>query len=48
MLSLTSPVRANALPDESAIAELERLATLDPIEQRDKALREIPEPKRKG
>jgi hypothetical protein len=45
-----SPGRVNAaaLPDESAIAELERLANLDPDEQRAKALAEINEPKRKG
>lgn len=42
------PVRAGALPDEAAIAALERLATLDPAEQRANALAEIPEPKRKG
>lgn len=42
------PLRAGALPDEAAIAALERLATLDPAEQRAKALAEIPEPKRKG
>lgn len=41
-------VRATALPDEAAISAMERLATLDPDEQRKKALAEIPEPKRRG
>lgn len=43
-----SPVRASAPPEEAAIEALERLATLDPVEQAAKALAEVPEPKGKG
>lgn len=45
---LRGQVRPTMPPDEAAIAALERLATLDPAEQRAKVLAEIPEPKRKG
>jgi len=43
-----SPVRANALPEEAAVEALERLATLDPVEQEAKAIAEVPAPKGKG
>jgi ParB-like chromosome segregation protein Spo0J len=43
-----SPVRASDLPEEAAIEAMERLATLDPMEQAAKALVEVPEPKGKG
>jgi ParB-like chromosome segregation protein Spo0J len=43
-----SPVRASALPEEAAVEALERLATLDPVEQAAKALTEVPEPKGKA
>lgn len=46
--SLECQIRATALSDDAIIANLERLATLDPVEQRTKAMAEIPEPKRKG
>jgi len=43
-----APVRAGNLPEEAAVEALERLATLDPVEQAAKALAEVPEPKGKA
>jgi len=45
---LSIRLRPAALPPPEAIAELETLAALIPAEQSSKALREVPEPKRKG
>lgn len=45
---LSIRLRPAALPPAEAIAELETLAALIPAEQTSKALREVPEPKRKG
>jgi ParB/RepB/Spo0J family partition protein len=46
--SYEGTVCIGALPAETAVEALERLATLDPEEQRAKALAEIPEPKGRG
>jgi ParB-like chromosome segregation protein Spo0J len=45
---MLGPVRAAQLPEVDAIVALERLATLDPVEQAAKALAEVPEPKGKA